>query len=98
MQPHRRVLRLPGPGETAILIRHGRRAASPHRVMAKSRPAVPELFDRAAAAADAGDLDAADRLYRSILAVRPGLPQALYSLSIVRFQRGRHTEALSLID
>ncbi len=66
--------------------------------MAKIIAATPELFSRAAQAASAGDFAQADRLYRAILAVRPREPEALHSLSIVRYQLGRHDEALSLVE
>lgn len=59
---------------------------------------MPELFSRAAAAASAGNFAEADRLYRAVLAAHPRQPEALHSLSVVRYQRGRHDEALSLID
>src|ERR1700722_16656389 len=66
--------------------------------MTKLNAAMPELFSRAAAAASAGNFAEADRLYRAVLAAHPRQPEALLSLSVVRYQRGRHDEALSLID
>lgn len=66
--------------------------------MAKPKRALPELFTLAAVAANSNDLVQAERLYREILAVRPGQPDAMHSLSVVRYQRGRHDEAITLLE
>src|SRR5438874_2011079 len=70
----------------------------PSEPMAKPKVVLPGLFNRAAAAANGGDLAEAERLYRAILGVRPGQPEALHSLNVVRYQRGAPDEALTLIE
>src|SRR5260370_578029 len=70
----------------------------PGGVRRKLKVGVPDLFRRGAVAADRSDLVQAERLYREILAARPGQPRALHSLGILIYQCGRHEEALSLIE
>ncbi|MFC4729752.1 tetratricopeptide repeat protein [Coralloluteibacterium thermophilus] len=52
---------------------------------------------RALRAHRAGALDEAGRLYRRVLAARPGHPDALHYLGVLAHQRGHGDEALALI-
>ncbi len=57
---------------------------------------VPSL-DVAIKLHESGDIDAAERAYRRILAEKPGDPGALHLLGVIRQQQGRHKEAVELI-
>lgn len=54
-------------------------------------------FDRALARHQAGDLQAAERLYRAILAAHPGHADATHLLGVTRFQQGDLAEAEAAI-
>lgn len=56
-----------------------------------------ELFDRAAALAQAGRLDDAFKIYRAILKKDPGNEQARYRSAVVELMRGRFQEGAKLL-
>ncbi len=58
---------------------------------------VAELMDQALVDHQAGRLDAAERLYRQVLAKWPEYADALHLLGVVLHQRGRDEEAAALI-
>jgi len=55
------------------------------------------ILNQALALHRAGKLTAAASLYRRVLAVDPGHPDALHCLGLVAHQSGRHEEAIALI-
>ncbi len=55
------------------------------------------LLDIAIKLHQSGDIDAAERAYRKILAAKPSEPGALHLLGVIRQQQGRHEEAVELI-
>lgn len=65
--------------------------------MAQRDVKLNEALERAAAAHRAGDLAAAERLYKEILRSRPGQVDALHYLGVVLAQGGRLPEAHRLI-
>lgn len=58
----------------------------------------PGLVARALSAHQRGDLDAAERAYRSVLARVPEHPQATHYLGVAAYQRGQPREALPLLE
>src|SRR6266852_2052360 len=60
--------------------------------------ALAKLLEHAIGCHQSGQLVAADRYYRQILDTRPNHVEAQHLLGILRFQQGRHREALDLID
>jgi tetratricopeptide (TPR) repeat protein len=67
-------------------------AAPPPAVSAEA--AVAEAL----AAVAAGDPDRALRRYQDVLGIEPDHPLALYSLAVLREQRGEHPEARALFE
>jgi predicted O-linked N-acetylglucosamine transferase (SPINDLY family) len=59
--------------------------------------ALEQLFGQAMANHQRGQLDAAEGYYRQILNVRPNHPETRHFFGVLRFQQGRHQEALDLI-
>jgi predicted O-linked N-acetylglucosamine transferase (SPINDLY family) len=57
---------------------------------------VNQSLEEAVRIHQAGQLDEAESLYRTILAVQPDQPDALNLLGIIANQRGRHEEAIEL--
>ena len=55
------------------------------------------LFDRAICLHQAGDLAQAERLYQQALAIEPASFAPRHMLGVIRFQQGRHAEAIDLI-
>jgi len=55
------------------------------------------MLQRAMQAHQADELDAAEKLYRQILALKPAQPDALHYLGVLCHQRGRSDEAVELI-
>jgi tetratricopeptide (TPR) repeat protein len=55
-------------------------------------------FGLANALRESGDRDQAERIYRSLLAERPGEPAVVNNLADLLIQRDRPTQALSLLD
>lgn len=69
--------------------------------MAQSGGVIPEpmrLFREAVALHQDGRFDEAERLYRAVLARVPGHPGPLHFLGVIEAQRGRHAEAVALMD
>jgi len=60
-------------------------------------PAIPALLHQALAAQQRGDLAEAEALYRHVLADDAGEFNANHLLGVLRFQQGRHGEALVFI-
>lgn len=56
-----------------------------------------ELFDRAAAFAQAGQLDDAFKAYNTILRKQPGNDQARYRVAVVELMRGRFSQGAKLL-
>ena len=56
-----------------------------------------ELFDRAIALHQGGNLVAAERLYQQALLMEPGSFAPRHMLGVIRFQQGRSSEAIDLI-
>jgi tetratricopeptide (TPR) repeat protein len=63
----------------------------------RAGPDLSRLIDRACAAHRDGDLAAADRLYRAVLARDPGNVDVLHLAGCLHHERGRHSEALRLL-
>lgn len=63
-----------------------------------SAPGPAELARAGMAAHESNDLDAAERLYREVLAVDPHQPLALHYLGVALYQRGRIDDAMPLLD
>jgi Flp pilus assembly protein TadD len=61
-------------------------------------PNVESLLKSAVSSHQAGQLDAAEEAYRSVLAVESDHPHALNLLGVLQHQRGRDEHALELID
>jgi protein O-GlcNAc transferase len=61
-------------------------------------PTSDELLKQAIAHHERADLDAAEKIYRRILAQQPHHPGALHLLGVLLHQRGNHEHALELID
>lgn len=59
---------------------------------------LPEALGRATAAHRAGNLAEAAQLYRTILERNGNHPEALHSLGVIEYQRGRPESAVRLID
>ena len=59
---------------------------------------VDDLAQRALAAHRRGEVDAAERDYRTALARSPNHPLALHYLGVIAYQRGRAIEALPLLE
>ena len=62
------------------------------------KPTPDSLVAGALTAHRRGDLDSAERDYRSALALSPEHPQAMHYLGVVAFQRGRADEALPALQ
>lgn len=69
---------------------HGRRAAAAGRDLAG-------MLQQAVEVHRAGQLDAAEALYRKVLQTRAGQPDALHFLGVLCHQRGRSDEGIRLI-
>jgi len=65
--------------------------------VAENNPSPAEVLSQAMAEHQAGRLDEAERLYRSVLAAHPNQLDALHLLGVVAMQRGRFDEAERLI-
>lgn len=80
-----------------------RPAMRQHRTIPGSRPSQPvaadtgQLLARAVEFHQAGRLDAAESLYRSVLRAHPEQPDALHLLGVTVLQRGRPGDAVALI-
>jgi tetratricopeptide (TPR) repeat protein len=61
------------------------------------RSQIPELFSAAIARHQAGELDAAEKIYRRVLAIHPGHADSLHLLGVVAHQLHRSGEAVALI-
>lgn len=61
-------------------------------------PDVESLLKSAVSDHQAGRLDAAEKAYRSVLALDSENPQALHLFGVLQHQRGRNEQALDLID
>lgn len=61
------------------------------------RQALQDLFDQAIALHQRGDLAGAERLYQQALLLEPKSFAPRHMLGVVRFQQGRHDQALTLI-
>lgn len=76
-------------------------ATRPFRRSRKAAKAAPKpyaaVLQRAIQAHQAGDLDAAERLYGEVLDMQVAQPDALHFLGVLCHQRGRSDEALVLI-
>jgi tetratricopeptide (TPR) repeat protein len=70
-----------------------KRAAARH----PPRP-TPDAFAEANRLFKLGRLEEAARLYRALLAARPGRADIMHLLGLVELERGRHAEALRLIE
>jgi tetratricopeptide (TPR) repeat protein len=57
-----------------------------------------ELFDRAIALHQGGDLAEAEKLYQQVLAMEPASFAPRHMLGVIRFQQGRHPQAIDLIS
>ncbi len=67
--------------------------------MAADHPTTPrELFNEALRQYGASELDAAEELFRRVLGVVPGQPQAIHYLGVLAFQRGDREMALRLME
>ena len=62
-----------------------------------NRPHLQELFDRAIALHQAGDLAQAEKLYQQALLTEPASFAPRHMLGVIRFQQGRYPEAIDLI-
>lgn len=71
---------------------------SPLRGQARRRQARETAFARAMALHDAGQLDAAEAIYRGLLAGRPRDPEVLSALAFLRLCRGHPSEAAQLVE
>ncbi len=83
----------------------GRGAKSARRASVQRRPAPRRAgeswrawLNRAIEAHRGGKLDAADRLYRKVLATQTGQPDALHFLGVLEHQRGNSDKAVELIS
>ena len=66
--------------------------------MAEIRLTIPEAQQRAMARLQAGNLVEAETLYKTILDANPDDPDALHMLGVIEHRRGRHKDAVRLID
>ena len=66
--------------------------------MSSDAPEIALRMQRAVAAHQKGDLDAAERNYRAVLSAEPRHPEATHFLGLLLHQRGRSSEALSLMQ
>ena len=64
---------------------------------AKGRPDIPAILRDAMGFHRQGVLDEAQRRYEDILAIQPNHFDARHLLGVIRFQQGRHDEALEII-
>ena len=85
--------------------RKSRRAAAGRRAAAKPKkgaragqPGTAQMLDRAVARHQAGDLEAAAKLYRAILEVAPEDHNALHLFGVVALQSGKPKRARELIE
>jgi tetratricopeptide (TPR) repeat protein len=60
--------------------------------------ALQNLFDQAIALHQRGDLGGAERLYQQALLLEPKSFAPRHMLGVIRFQQGRHDEAMTLIE
>jgi tetratricopeptide (TPR) repeat protein len=65
--------------------------------MNQNRQALQDLFDQAVALHQRGELAPAERLYQQALLLEPKSFGPRHMLGVIRFQQGRHDEALGLI-
>lgn len=61
------------------------------------RGVLQDLFDQAVALHQRGDLAAAERLYQQALLMEPKSFAPRHMLGVIRFQQGRHDQAMTLI-
>ena len=66
--------------------------------MTETGPTSPDLYGRALEAHRAGDAAQAEKLCEAALRARPGHPEALYLLGVVRQRQGRGDSALEPVD
>lgn len=69
-----------------------------HPAMIPDRQALQDLFDQAVALHQRGDLPQAERLYQQALLLEPKSFAPRHMLGVIRFQQGRHDEAMALIE
>lgn len=63
-----------------------------------SAPSIKELFDRASALHQAGQVVAAETLYQQILAEEPHHAHAIHSLGVIAYTRGQRSPAVDLLE
>jgi len=66
--------------------------------MIQSRQTLQDLFDQAVALHQRGELAPAERLYQQALLMEPRSFAPRHMLGVIRFQQGRHDEAIALIQ
>jgi predicted O-linked N-acetylglucosamine transferase (SPINDLY family) len=59
---------------------------------------IPEALDLALQHHKAGNLDAAEQIYRQVLSIEPGNADALHLLGMVAYQRGQFAEAIESLN
>jgi tetratricopeptide (TPR) repeat protein len=69
-----------------------------HPIMNQNRQALQDLFDQAVALHQRGDLGPAERLYQQALLMEPRSFAPRHMMGVIRFQQGRHDEAVALIQ
>jgi tetratricopeptide (TPR) repeat protein len=76
----------------------GKRYKECHGAIGSAMPTAAMLAQQGLAAHQRRDLDAAERDYRAALALEPEQPLALHYLGVTLHQRGRHADALPLLE
>jgi tetratricopeptide (TPR) repeat protein len=66
--------------------------------MSQNRQTLQDLFDQAVALHQRGELAPAERLYQQALLMEPRSFAPRHMLGVIRFQQGRHDEAIALIQ
>jgi tetratricopeptide (TPR) repeat protein len=77
---------------------HSSRSAANRAALPPAAARVSSLIDAALAAHQAGQLDAAEALYRQALALDPTHTGALHYFGVLHYQRGQHDAAASLMS